>query len=368
MPEHPGEAGRASPDMMRAFDCYYFEQFDPEAEANNPLNPRRVLTSGVDGLLAMVAEGATYDALCGRYGEVFVRQVMDCGVIRREGETVRFDAPVFLREDAPVLSAAFVKEAEHLADRLATIWPRLTGLVDELRNGFDAATNLYHLLCGMTLDGAFFDALCDAGVAATSRMRPSGLDYLVVSYERCEELDGLSRRLLCSWNRAIGETCVLQSFGDADGDRFDVYRWERLREAGKAQGNMPDRERLTRAARQLAETGSCEQDCLQALTAFGYGKDGRIAVPVYRPEDEPIIDAVADAVADCLLEDVAMILRRGVPGVTPEKHGVSPGETANELYHILFGRLNESLVNRGLVAQPPYRPGEGRYLQSILLT
>ena len=354
--------------MMRAFDFYYFEQFDPETEANNPLNPRRILTPTIDGLLTMAAEGGTYDALCGRYGESLVRQVMDCGVLRREGEAVRFDAPVFLREDAPVLSAAFVEDAEHLADRLATIWPDLSGMVNDLRNDFGAPTNLYHLLCGMTLDGAFFDALCDAGVVATSRMHPSGLDYLVIAYERCEALDGLSRRLLCSWNRAVGETCALQSFGDADGDRFDVYRWERLHEAGKAPGNMPDRERLTRAARQLAEVGSCDPACLQALTAFGYVKDGRMAVPVYRPEDARVIDAIAEAVTVCLLEDVAMILRRGMPGITPEKHGISPGETANELYHILFGRLNEALVNRGLVAKPPYRPGEGRYLQSILLT
>ena len=44
---------------------------------------------------------------------------------------------------------------------------------------------------------------------------------------------------------------------------------------------------------------------------------------------------------------------------------VPAGETANELYHILFGGINEELVRRGLTAAPPDRPGEGRYLQCI---
>lgn len=351
--------------ISRQFDFYFFENFDPESP--HPLNPRSVLTPAVSGLLAMTAEGCSWKALCDAWGEEAVRRVADCGMLRREGELARLDAPVFLREDAAVLSAAFVDDAEKLANRLSSVWPTLVKLANELNNGFNASVNLYHIICGMVLDGALFDRLSECGAVATSRRHVSELDYIAVAYERCKELDILSRRLLCSWNRAIGETCVLQSFGDADGDRFDAYRWYRLREKGRAKGEFPDREHLTREARRLAETGICDRESMLALSAFGYVENKCLSVPVYRTKDASTMDAIAEIVCDCLACEIAAILMRGVPDITPMKHGVSAKETANELYHLLFGRLNEVLVSRRMVAEPKARPGEGRYLQSIML-
>ena len=349
----------------RQFTFYLFENFDPASE--HPLNPRRVLTSAVDGLLSMAADGCAWDALCDAWGEERVRQVADCGVLRRDGAMARLDAPVFLREDAPALSAAFSEDAERQAELLSRVWPEIVRCADRLHNGFDASVNLYHIVCGMVMDGAFFDTLCEAGVVTTGRAHVSGLDYIAVAYERCEALDALSRRLLCSWNRAMGKTCTLQSFGDADGDRFDAYRWYRLKESGQVIDNVPDLERLTREARRLVETGICDRECLRALTAFGYVTNGCLSVPVYHVQDMLMIDEIAEIVRSTLLEDTAAVLRRGVKDITPVKHGVSAGETANELYHLLFGRLNQVLVRRGMVAAPPMHPGEGRYLQSIMM-
>ena len=67
------------------------------------------------------------------------------------------------------------------------------------------------------------------------------------------------------------------------------------------------------------------------------------------------------------IEEAARTLRevQGRLEITAARHGVPAGETANELYHILFGGINEELVRRGLTAAPPDRPGEGRYLQCI---
>lgn len=166
----------------------------------------------------------------------------------------------------------------------------------------------------------------------------------------------------------MGTGCVLQSFGDADGDRFDAYRWYRQQEAGLADDRFPLREHLTSETRRLIETGTCDVESLRALTAFGYVRNGHPAVPIYRVQDAPVIDAMAEMVRSCLLEDVATMLVRGVPDITPVRHGVSAKETANELYHLLFGRLNEALVRKAMVAEPPYRVGEGRYLQSVMLT
>lgn len=83
--------------------------------------------------------------------------------------------------------------------------------------------------------------------------------------------------------------------------------------------------------------------------------------------DEPVIARLAALVEEALYEEAARTLRevQGRLEITAARHGVPAGETANELYHILFGGINEELVRRGLTAAPPDRPGEGRYLQCI---
>ena len=49
------------------------------------------------------------------------------------------------------------------------------------------------------------------------------------------------------------------------------------------------------------------------------------------------------------------------------RHGVPKEEVANEVYHMIFGMLNEELVSRGFVQMPDFHVGEGRYLKSIEL-
>ena len=51
--------------------------------------------------------------------------------------------------------------------------------------------------------------------------------------------------------------------------------------------------------------------------------------------------------------------------ITAVTHGVNKFEIANELYHIVFGSINEILVSRKMVAAPCDVPGEGRYLRCI---
>ena len=46
-------------------------------------------------------------------------------------------------------------------------------------------------------------------------------------------------------------------------------------------------------------------------------------------------------------------------------HGVEVKDIANEIYHLIFGEVNELLVLSGVVATPLSIPGEGRYLKSF---
>lgn len=353
---------------MSHFDIFYF---DNNIDSDNPHDPRRILTPDADPILTMVSEWHAGEKIIQCCDEKYVQAIVKVGALRWENGDLRFDTPVFLQEDAELLNGLFACEARRLAGMLAAHRDELYAIVRNIDNGFDAATNLYHIICGMTLDGAFFDDLCEAGAVAVSRPHLSGMDYLTIIYQKCDELDRLSRRLLCSWNRLIGEQCTLQSFGDADGSRHDFYRSYRLQASTREDGQCPEyallppKEELLSETCRLIDNGECAPCIRNLLENYGYAHKGRICVPVFRKQDEIVVKDIAHIVSKCLLEPVTDLLLHCDLDITAVRHGVDRRELGNELYHILFGQINEALVEKGLVAAPAYFPGEGRYLKSI---
>lgn len=353
-------------------------------------DPRRFLSHRADGILSAVLEagpsGLGYREACVRYPAGLVDGLIRAGLFRVEAGGLRLDAPVFLREDAGALTHFLAGEIPPLAGRLEAALPALHAAICPLDNGFDEKVNLYHLLCGAVLDGTFFDYLSARGVLAESRVHPSGLDYILTVYEDAPELNHFSNRLLCSCNRLSDGRRSLQSFGDADGERLDFYRFFNWKQAGRvpeayrkvgqdwdaalgpAAGESPVSQILD-AAEQLAAGGHCAPPFLRLLEDFGYCAGGAYCVPVYRRETEAVLQQLFTAVSGCIGEAAGELLAR--PGLYAAlsvfPHGVSREETANELYHIVFGLLNEELAARGIAASPPYRQGEGRYLKAFFL-
>ena len=146
----------------------------------------------------------------------------------------------------------------------------------------------------------------------------------------------------------------------------------RSKEAGRLLDRLPkgeERQALLSAARDHLQGRPCREDCRAVLELFGYAEGGQICVPAFAPADGPAVDRLAELVEDCLCEAVERTLREAqlrLP-LTAVRHGVPPKEIANELYHILFGGINEAAVRRGLVSAPPRREGGGRYFQCIRL-
>ena len=369
---------------MKNFSYFLFENFDADLESENPGNPRRIINSQADTILSRVADFPPFSCLAARLQDEFdavtVNQLITAGVLCEKDGQIAYDTPIFLAEDVPALKSFSSTAAAPLSDKLWGLRDKLWDIVSEINNGFDPQINLYHILCGMIFDGFFFDWLEQRGVVAVSRIHPSGLDYLSVIYEDCPELKQFSDGLLCSYNRLTDGKIALESFGDANGNRFDLYRCFRLREEGhlperfKQAGELLDklpkgkeRQFLLDATRSLLQGNGCQSECLSIFELFGYAENGRICVPVFCQTDEPIIKRLATLVEENLCDEAVHILRKEQMNleITAIKHGVPSGEIANELYHILFGGINEELVKRGLTAAPPYRPGEGRYLQCI---
>lgn len=369
---------------MKTFSYFLYENFDADLESENPDNPRRIISTHADAILARVAEFAPLACPVARlrdeFGTEAVRRLVTAGVFREQGGQIAYDTPIFLAEDVPVLKAFSSAAAIPLADRLWNLRNKLWDTVGVINNGFSPQVNLYHILCGMVFDGFFFDYLGKRGVVAASRTHPSGLDYLSVIYEDCPELTQFSNGLLCSYNRLTDGKIALESFGDANGDRFDLYRCFRLREngrmperfkqAGKMLDKLPkgkERNLLLDSARSLLQGNECSEECRAILELFGYAKGGDICVPVFDQTDEPIIIDLAELIKENLYDAVVNTLQKIQTNleITAARHGVPASEIANELYHILFGAINEELVKRGLTAAPPHKPGEGRYLQCI---
>ena len=369
---------------MRNFSYFLFENFDADLESENPSNPRRIINAQADAILSRVADFSHLTCpttrLRDEFGAEAVDQLITTGVLRENDGQIAYDTPIFLADDVPVLKSFSSTAAAPLANRLWELRDNLLDIVSEINNGFDPKINLYHILCGMVFDGFFFDWLEQRGAVSVSRLHPSGLDYLSVIYEDCSELKQFSDGLLCSYNRLTDGEIALESFGDADGNRFDLYRCFRLREeghlpahfkqAGELLNKLPkgkERQVLLDATRSLLQSNGCEPECLAILELFGYAENGKICVPVFYQADEPIIKRLAALIENNLCDETVHILREAQMNleITAIKHGVPSGEIANELYHILFGGINEELVKRGLTAAPPYRSGEGRFLQCI---
>ncbi|MBP3700840.1 MAG: hypothetical protein J6I64_03030 [Lachnospiraceae bacterium] len=238
---------------MRTFDYFLYGNYDACQVRCEQDDPRRVLNSSTDSILTEVVQlpptTCNYEKLCLRHGQEVVNHLIHIGLLRLNGQAVLLDAPVIVQEDT--------------AD----------------------------------LQTCFFNGISERDIVATSKIQKSGLDYLIIVYERSEELDRFSRELLCSYNRFSDGTKTLQSFGDSAGNRKDVFRFLCQKRLGQVPESMQEieavwdsidsnsiRDVLLTETHRLIETGQCDESCHRLLSLFGYVRDGSVVVPVYKKE------------------------------------------------------------------------------------
>lgn len=355
------------------FSKYYYENFSIDTSFDN-LNPRYVLAlDGVDEILTKIVNADPFTISIEEMKEnKIVEKLLYIDVLREKEGKLGLAVPVFIENEIDILKSLSCDVAGIISEILIENKDRIEAIISKIHNGFSNERNLYHILCGSIFDGKIFDFLEEKSLVTTSKEHKSGLDYLIILYEQAERLDNYSKKLLCSYNRLISNDSGFVSFGDSDGVRKDFYRYFRLNELNELKEEEMnyiryEPEDLVEKFDHLLSGTEVEEEYLQIFEYFNYIRDGEICVPVY----DKYVDAVIDELYDCILDMIEEPLVKALRKIEQRKdllsisHGVSVKDISNEIYHIIFGEINELLVKNNIVAKPEYIAGEGRYLKSF---
>lgn len=113
---------------------------------------------------------------------------------------------------------------------------------------------------------------------------------------------------------------------------------------------------------------------MQELEYISINEDNSISVNITVFYDFEVATTIKE-LSDIILENIFPIVKEifdsfeiNVSEITPVRHNVDIKETANELWHQIFGATNEYLVKEGFVATPNNIDGQGRYLRSLTIS
>lgn len=260
---------------------------------------------------------------------------------------------------------------------------------------FNSDELLYHIIGCDILDGSAIETLDSFGLIKTSKEQKGNRDYILFGFEKCPAVDDFSKNILCSCNNYRTSKLSFISFGDSDGNRNDFYRFSRqlssqvnqietsqnikssyMRLLEKANEDIG--ERCASMIHKIIKEGMLQSDCsedeheiINYLLSFGYIKlDSeyyKIAVPVFYPQDEDIIREIHDLLMDIILPVLKNHFQNWKITISANNHGVDIKEILNEMWHQIFGNINENLVIKKIIKTPDYFKGEGRYLKAIYL-
>ncbi|MBS4538851.1 hypothetical protein GOQ27_10270 [Clostridium sp. D2Q-11] len=258
---------------------------------------------------------------------------------------------------------------------------------------------LYHIIGDYIFDGTAIDYFGSNETFKISKKQPGGRDYILIGFEESEKVFNFSDNLLCSSNNYKVKNIRFNSFGDGNGNRKDLYRFFRQVYAnlksvtGNERLNLSYIKLLEQQNQVLAEDCSIlikrllnedvhvnelseiEKKRFYFLKELGYLKEDNKSeiyfnVPVFYNNDINILKEISKYILFIIEDEVYSIfkeLNNDFKDLSAIKHEVDIKEVANELWHQVFGNINEYLVGRGFFEKPNYIDGQGRFFQSIYI-
>ncbi len=329
-----------------------------------------------------------------------IGSLLRIGAIESTNDAYRICFPVFLDSDVQRMRGIASDACDSIAEALDQLKGQLVSVARRFRccGQFGVGRILYHVICDSVFDDMAFAHFDKDHLLCTSKPQPGDRDYLIIGYEACEEVAQNSNLLLCSSNNYTCDGVRFNSFGDSDGCRRDMYRFARLvaaapRELARFLDGAVDVETLSSldmksiasdcshlvrsvVSRDVYWTDLKNDAAALLLAQLGY-ISGRqesnhisMVTPVFYPDEQSLITAIGEIVLphiDNAVRQACDALALHTDDFTAARHMVDMREIGNELWHQIFGFVNERLVRTGYVDQPPHIAGQGRFFRSIRL-
>lgn len=324
--------------------------------------------------------------------------------IETKDNTYMLKFPVFLEEDVKEMENYINDIGEVIGKKIIDMKDMLYAKASKLRCSryHNYERILYHIICDIIFDGTAFEFFTERNTFCASKLQPGNRDYIIVAYEDSKVVEKHSNKILCSSNNFRSSGFTFNSFGDLNGLRKDMFRFFRLTQksidsaspfdkANKLYNKVLDKmnkaiayecglliQNIITSNTQYIKLSDKEMDIAQFLKELEYvtinEEDNTILVNVpvfYNDELTTIVREISDSILINIfpiVKEVFDSFEVNASTLTAVRHKVDVKETANEVWHQIFGAANEYLVKEGFVAAPINVDGQGRYLRSITIS
>ncbi len=318
----------------------------------------------------------------------------------RDGR-IKLNFAVFLERDISLLEDWNRNIAQRISQKIISKKAAIVKNASRLAH-YDTSNRaeiLYHIIACYTLDWQALELFSEKGLLRMGKPQPGNRNYVLTGYEESQRVFEYSDSLFCSSNNISVDKFTFSSFGDSNGWRINDMRgfitnierivvggirYERLgllynkllREFHQSTifkfGELLHR--IANGKTYLTELNDEDQRLLSFLQEMQYVsyKDSLIhaKVPIFEPADTLILKDIAKLILFDIFEDVQTALiaiAKEIPEFTPIRHDVDPADTANPIWHHVFGLVNEQLMSNRLIASPKSIETEGRYLKALYM-
>lgn len=319
--------------------------------------------------------------------------------IKAGGYRIKF--PAFLEEDIIEMENYLNNIGELIGKKIIeikdTLYKKVSVLICSKYHSYERI--LYHIICDKIFDDIAFEFFTEKTIFCSSKKQPGGRDYIIIAYQDSELVEKYSNKLLCSSNNYRTYDFTFNSFGDSNGLRNDMFRFFRL--VQKSVDNASPFNKVNEAYNRILDSinreiayecgiliydiinkdinynqlSEKEKNLIELLNELDYidinDVDNTISIniPIFLNFE---ISSVIRELSDIILISIFPLVKEvfdnfevNASKLSPIRHNVDIKETANELWHQIFGATNEYLVKEGFVALPQNIDGQGRYLRSL---
>ncbi|NPA99763.1 MAG: winged helix-turn-helix transcriptional regulator [Crenarchaeota archaeon] len=316
-----------------------------------------------------------------------IEELLRCGLVIEEDGKFRPGFAIFTVKDQEVLLPLIYELTNDVINIIKQWLPEVHKALKNLtivRRGLQFRELEYITVGALTLDYEGLEVLSEEGLIMKSRKMPGDGEYIFVGFER----GPLNPREIPIWGHGsifgkywfnthgnIPPTGIRLAFPDLawlwDAQRVEIDMVNnRMIEIGMIIETLAEEDLSFRdLQKKLNIDPSLLMLDLALLLSIRYVtlldmKKYRINIPVLTSEDYTSIRDLSRKI----LRNIAQIfksksdkIRETYSKTTPARNNIPLEEAFNQIYHIIFGRALNELIEKNIIAGPGERPDGGRY-------